>query len=340
VRPPEIPLLRVAGSHRQVGRAIGEATAEVVRGSLEGVDAATIAAAEPYREVTVRELPNVVEELDGVAAGAGVDPQALFAASIEELIDRYSGAAQGRCSDLGAVAPATPDGHVWVAHNNDLPAHNEQLLVAIERRAPGEPTVFTIGLGPWLSVGFNSAGLSLTGNELSPNDNRVGIPRLLQVRDIVGQPTLDAALRSALNPARASSYNNLLAHRDGGMVNVEGSATDAELTRPGADGTLAHTNHYVCSRMLRFEGDPSYAEHSEVRYRRALTWLAPGHVTADLLRDALCDHTGGADALCRHVEAGATSKTVFWCIADVTKGRVSFGRGNPCNSIEQVYEFG
>jgi hypothetical protein len=57
------------------------------------------------------------------------------------------------------------------------------------------------------------------------------------------------------------------------------------------------------------------------------------------MREALSDHTGGADALCRHVNAGAISKTVFWCIADVTEGRVTFGRGNPCNSTEQVYEF-
>ena len=31
---------------------------------------------------------------------------------------------------------------------------------------PGDPVVFTIGIGPWISVGFNSAGLALTGNEV------------------------------------------------------------------------------------------------------------------------------------------------------------------------------
>ena len=59
-------------------------------------------------------------------------------------------------------------------------------------------------------------------------------------------------------------------HRDGGVVNVEGSATDAELTRPTAAGTLAHTNHYACERMLRYEGDPAYAKRSAVRLGRAL----------------------------------------------------------------------
>ena len=140
--------------------------------------------------------------------------------------------------------------------------------------------MFTIGIGPWLSVGFNDAGLSLTGNELTPNDNRVGIPRLLQVREILRRRTLDVGRRGRrCIPRRASSYNNVLAHRDGGVVSVEGSATDAELIAPAADGTLAHTNHYVSERMRRYEGDVPYAARSEVRYRAALRWLASGAIT-------------------------------------------------------------
>ncbi len=46
----------------------------------------------------------------------------------------------------------------------------------LEWRVPGEPVVFTLGIGPWISVGWNEAGLSITGNELTPNDERVGIP--------------------------------------------------------------------------------------------------------------------------------------------------------------------
>jgi isopenicillin-N N-acyltransferase like protein len=226
-----------------------------------------------------------------------------------------------------------------VAHTNDLSAASQDDLIAIEWRLPADPVVFTIGVGPWISVGFNSAGLSLTGNELTPNDNRVGIPRLLQVRDIVRRRTLAAAVQAALHPARASSYNNLLCHRHDGAVSVEGSATDAELLRPGARGTLAHTNHYVSGRMQRFEGDVAYAARSDVRYRRALEWLASGTITATTLRSALSDHSDAPDAICRHLHPGSQTKTVFWCIADVTTGEISYGRGNPCESEDQRYAF-
>ena len=338
-RPPPLELLCVGGSHREVGEQIGAACAEPVRRSCERLEAASLEAAEPYRRVTERELPWLVEELDGVAAGAGVDSMAVFAASIEELEPVPAAEPARGCSDLVACPPASADGHVWVAHTNDLSAPTEHDLIAIEWRLPGDPVLFTVGVGPWISVGFNSAGLALTGNELSPNDNRVGIPRLLQVRDILRRRTLDDAVSAALHPARASSYNNVLSHRDGGVVSVEGSATDAELLRPGASGTLAHTNHYVSPRMQRYEGDVDYAAHSDVRYRRALRWLGPGNITAASLREALSDHSDAPDSICRHVHPGSQTKTVFWCIADVTRGEITYGRGNPCDSDDQLYAF-
>ena len=336
--PPELlPLVHAAGTHAEVGAQIGSASASAVLRSAAAMSTAQIEAARPYREVTERELPWLVEELDAVATGAGADRLAVFAAGIEEL--DTGGEGEGACSDMVARPPASVDGHLWVAHNNDLSPEVEPDIVATEWRVPGDPVVFTIGIGPWISVGFNSAGLALTGNEVSPNDNRIGIPRLLHVRDILRRRTLDEAVEAALSPHRASSYNTILSHRDGGVVNVEGSATEAELIRPGPGGTLAHTNHYVSAKMLPFEGDPEYAAGSAVRYRRALEWLAPGQITEHVLRRALQDHTGAPHSLCRHPEHGAQSKTVFWCLADVTERSITYGRGNPCDSLEQRYAF-
>jgi isopenicillin-N N-acyltransferase-like protein len=336
--PPELlPVVRVAGTHGEVGAQVGRASAEAVARIAAAMTPAQVDAARAYREVTERELPWLVEELDGVAEGAGANRLAVFAAGIEEL--DTGGEGDGACSDLVARPPASTDGHLWVAHNNDLSPEVEPDIVATEWRVPGDPVVFTIGIGPWISVGFNSAGLALTGNEVSPNDNRIGIPRLLHVRDILRRRTLDEAVEAALSPHRASSYNTILSHRDGGVVNVEGSATEAELIRPGAGGTLAHTNHYVSAKMLPFEGDPEYAAGSAVRYRRALEWLAPGQITEHVLRRALQDHTGAPHSLCRHPEHGAQSKTVFWCLADVTERTITYGRGNPCDSLDQRYAF-
>jgi len=63
-------------------------------------------------------------------------------------------------------------------------------------------------------------------------------------------------------------------------------------------------------------------------------------VTTQRMRELLADHETRPDSLCRHPEPGVTdSKTVFWCVADVTEGRIAFGRGNPCDSQAQAYAF-
>jgi isopenicillin-N N-acyltransferase-like protein len=277
----------------------------------------------------------VVEELDGAAAGAGVDPLAVFAASIEELAPAET--ATG-CSDLVVTGARTADGHLLVAHTNDLYAEDEDAIVAIEWRIPGQPVVFTLGIGPWISVGWNDAGLSLTGNELTPNDERVGIPRLLQVRDALTRRTLADAVAAVLHPARASSYNWVFAHPADGALNVEGSATEAVEDVPDADGVLAHTNHYANESMQRFESSDHVAG-SCLRLDRARELGRGGPFTVRTLRAALADHENAPDSICRHGDAPRDVKTVFWCVADVTAGEITYGRGNPCDSEPQVHRF-
>lgn len=351
--PHTIPLLQVAGTHREVGEQIGEACADTIREEVAFTDAAVpgdrtrakqLELALRYREVTAPAYPWFMEELEGAADAADVDPLALFAQQIEEIWYEPRGPRMpDRCSDLVAVPPATASDHVLVAHNNDMSRKYQDHLVAIEWKIPGEPVVLSIGNGVWISAGWNSAGISFTGNELAPIDERVGVPREIQFRAMLRQGSMEMAVGEALRHDRASSYNNVLVSRDGEVVNVEGSATDAELVGVDERGHLVHTNHYVCERMARYEGDPDYAPSSAARYARAAELLLstePGSVDAAMLRAFLSDHEGAPDCLCRHPEEfGGRSATAFWCIADVTEMRVRFGRGNPCDSVEQEYAF-
>jgi len=58
------------------------------------------------------------------------------------------------------------------------------------------------------------------------------------------------------------------------------------------------------------------------------------------LHALLADHETRPQSLCKRPEFGTpTSKTVFWCVADVTAGRVRYGRGNPWDSVMQEYVF-
>jgi hypothetical protein len=117
------------------------------------------------------------------------------------------------------------------------------------------------------------------------------------------------------------------------------------MTSTDERGHLVHTNHYVCERMRRYEGDPGYAVHSANRYARAAELLAaaePGTITAESMRGFLSDHRDEPDCLCRHPERTPgpnSSATTFWWVADMTEMHLTFGRGNPCDSIAQEHRF-
>lgn len=351
--PEPIEIIRVAGTHREVGGQMGEWGRDRIQAEIASlVDGlprgrtwdAQLSLAAQYRAFTEPRLPWLIDQLDGCAQAAEVDPLTFFAASMEEIwYEPRERATLGRCSDLVAGPSATVNGHLLVAHTNDLRPSAEAQIVALEKRVEGDPVILQLGGVPWLSVGWNDAGLSLTGNELSPNDERVGISRSHQVLEMMRARSLDEMVTMSLRPDRASSYNNVLTDAGGGVANVEGSATDAEVIGLDDEGHLAHTNHYVCDRMIPFEGDPAYAARSDVRYRRARALLesqAPASISTGSMRAMLADHEGAPDSICRHPADGPEgSKTVFWCIADVTEGTIEYGRGNPCDSTAQRYTF-
>lgn len=353
--PPSIPVLRARGSHREVGARIGEACADTIRRAVTFEDSPIpegrtreeqLALADGYRQITFAAYPWYADELEGTAEAADVDPRALFACVVEEIwYVPYARRLEGRCTDLVAVPPSTREDHVLAAHNNDMPRTYQDQLVAIEVEVPGEPTVFAIGNGVWVSCGWNDAGISMSGNELAPLDERVGIPREVQYRSMLRQPTLERAVGEALRHDRASNYNQVLVSAAGEVVNVEGSATDAELTTADDRGHLVHTNHYTCPSMLRYEGDPEYAIHSAKRLARATELLAsaePGTITAEKMHTFLSDHEGEPDSLCRHPERATgpnRSATSFWWVVDLTEMRLRYGRGNPCDSVAQEHRF-
>ena len=159
--PEPIPVLRVRGTHREVGEQIGLARARTLGEAVtfphekipEGRSRSEqLALADRYRAAVAEAYPWYMDEVEGAAEAAEVDPLALFAVSIEEIwYVPYARRLQGRCTDLVAVPPATADGKVLVAHNNDMSRAYQEGLVAIEWAIPGEPTVLSVGNDLWLS---------------------------------------------------------------------------------------------------------------------------------------------------------------------------------------------
>ncbi|MBN1180181.1 MAG: hypothetical protein JXD18_13300 [Anaerolineae bacterium] len=340
-----LPVVDVKGSHRQVGRQVGEAMQETIRRILERTWASPpegksraemLEAAQRFLAHTRPVYPQYVEEISGIAEAIDRPLEEVFAALCEEL---WEGAFWRGCTDFAARGRATVDGSTLLAHTNDLDPEAEEDMVILRVQAGDEPEFLAVSVGGlgW-SAGFNAAGIGLTGNEVTSNDVRAGVPRLLVVRAILAARRLGEAMDACLLPQRASSYNNIIADADGEVYSMEGSATDCEPIYIDGD-ILAHANHYVSAPMRRFEAGQSSISGSVIRHNRAWRLLREnvGRLSPELFRVLLADHANYPVSICKH---GLESVTVFSMIVNLNERRAWIGRGRPCETTYFEHRLG
>jgi isopenicillin-N N-acyltransferase-like protein len=289
-----------------------------------------------YLPYAIEFCPELVEEFRGYTDAAGADFDEMFAAycynSTDPPLDEYL----QRCTDIVLTGEVTSDGSVYDIHNEDR--LGGEMLCMVHAEPSGEPKyLMTTYGGLYPTTGVNSAGVSITGNLLFPNDNRVGVPKGFTVRKVLEAENIREAMHYALPERRASSYNQVLADKNGEIYCLEGSATDFEAIY-GMDGYLVHTNCYLSDRMKKYEKDRNRIADSLVRYNRALRLVKKqaGRITVDYIKTIMSDHVGSPYSICRHKNpkdpAPEQITTLFSVIMNVTNQSILFCLGNPCSS--------
>lgn len=340
----KIPIIHVKGTHYQVGYQIGtymkKQLNEIIQGYKKEYNNTDIKwedirdKAKLFLEYSQKYMPEYVEEIKGASVASGVDMLDLFVEMCEELLlDNFT--IKAGCTDLIASNDFTLNGSVLIAHNNDTLENEEKYAVVIHYQVEGEPEILALsygGLG--ISFGFNSAGICLTGNELSMNDMKTGVPRLLLCRKILGSKTLKQAISAAIFQPRASNYNMIITDINGEIYDIEGSGSDQEIIY-AKEGYLVHTNHYISDKMHSYEYDSQDIINSILRYNRAdrLMKKNKGLITIDMLKEFLKDHINYPDSICSHTDY----KTTVSSIIDLTNKTMFLTKGNPCKSIYYKY---
>ncbi len=337
-----IPVVEVSGTHRQVGHAIGEALRPTIQRLIEEGRGA-LPAGIPLDAIRQKArlclthtraiFPQYVDELEGIAEAAAVPFEDVFLSHCEELWEKGMWRGRGRgCTDMAARGWAAVDGATLLAHTNDLDPESEKDLVILKVRAGDEPQFLGVSVGGLgYSAGYNAAGISLTGNELTSHDVRPGVPRILVVRAILAARRLGEAMDACLLPQRASSYNNIIADTWGEIYSMEGSATDCEPIYVEED-ILAHANHYASPPMRQFEEDRNDIGWSVIRHNRAMRLLRENHgrLSPALFQKLLADHANYPASICKH---GIETVTAFSIIIDLGQLRAWIGRGRPCETV-------
>lgn len=344
------PELTIVGAPYERGRQYGAAVTHLIDHSIasyarlfayrRGMDwAASQEAARAYLPVLREVAPDLLEEMRGIADGAGKQLGEILALNVRTEL--MAGIGQGvvhpgwpaaRARNLAAGVPAHPDdgvaagarpvddgecttaaaqpaatagGTTVLAQTWDWQGDQRGACVLLRVRAPGEPEILTMTeAGMVAKVGLNGAGVAVGLNLLrSLADGReVGMPVHVLLRKMLQAPSFAAARAMADMAPAAGSSCITLAGAAGELVSLEISpAGVAEV--PADGGLLAHANHCLDAGAAGGECaiDPATTTTRE-RHSRALELLQAGRGRLEIadFQAILRDHDGDPRCICRH----------------------------------------
>src|SRR3990172_3400963 len=346
---PAVRLIRARGGPREMGRQIGEAAAptirrmqenyrELLRSSRERLKlrwAGAVLQARKYHPYAAEGAGQYLEELEGIAEGAGMPLDDLM---VLNCIEGIAGdALHLKCTSFAVSAELTAEGHVLVGHNEDWWPEDQDTVYLVHATPENEPAYLAFTYGGLLpNIGFNAAGIAQCCDSVYPNDSRIGIPRVFASRAVLSALTPAVAIRHMLTPHRAAGYNHLLVHESGELYNVEVSARRFAILY-GEDGFLVHTNHYLDPQMQAIESEPDELIWTRVRYFRALHLLksSPLH-TVKTLQAIQRDHINFPNSICNHAVDDPLpldrEKTISALVMDLTSRAMHLAWGNPCEN--------
>lgn len=218
-----------------------------------------------------RWTPDLLEEVRGIAEGAGVDFETVFARQLldEGLwygLEKRLGIANRnaeQCSGLGVFGQG--DSPPLLAQNMDVPGYFDGLQVLLHIKhadSPLESFVFTVA-GLIALNGVNNRAIGICCNTLLQLDHAAdGLPVAFIVRGVLAQPTLDKAVAFIRHIKHASGQNYII----GGPKEIrdfECSANQVcQFTPYDGAGRVYHTNHAL-------------ANDDQAMYREMLKKLPP-----------------------------------------------------------------
>lgn len=359
-------VIEASGSHREVGRQVGEAGRDAIAWGLDAYAsrfaglagfgfAEAVERARAYLRPAEDYAPQAVEQLRGMAEGANVRFEQLFALNCSEefTCEAERSWPPEHCTSFAVVADDRP----VAGHNEDwYPEEIEAQTVRVVRVTGHWSQAAYISAGPAYNLpitGVTAAGFSSAANTVYYRDERFGVPNNLILATVLVQPDLEHVKKLLTLTPRARGSNHLLCDARGRVWDVEtsgerwafldGSPPPPEAVASGVTALCVHTNHYLSPELT--PGDASRSEGSRLRLERAtrllVDGLAAGDELVELARRVLSDHENAPLSICDHWEdddpdpdQSVTTASMVW---EPAEGRAHIALGQPCTAGYQTY---
>lgn len=132
---------------------------------------------EPFRKEIEDYRPDLIDEMQGIADGAGVDLVTILTLNCRsEIMFAKAKLAEDACTTIGVLPEASASGHTYLAQNWDWWAIGEGTTVIVEVEQTPYPKVLIITeAGLVGGKGLNENGIALSLNALSARNGRIGL---------------------------------------------------------------------------------------------------------------------------------------------------------------------
>lgn len=259
---PLTPLLLDQPVPRDRGRAHGEHWREAIhelvelrlgrarRGLEQLSEADMLGGTGPHVRALESELPELAEELHGIAEGADLSPERVLLLNSPFALDDGAPESSTTIYVNGPEGPVL--GGTW-----DLPVDVERyvrMLRIVPADGEGETLCLTVA-GRLGGMGIGRHGVAVTTNELCTTGGGEGVVGPALTRAMLEQPDAAAARDLMSRSSRASGRNYMIA--DGHeYFGVETSAQLAVQTQQGPRAAHLHTNHCFDPVLRKHESVP------------------------------------------------------------------------------------
>ena len=298
----QFPIVAASGSHYEVGLAVGKTMRQPIRSLLDREKVKFgdtfvhyVDMLPPFIDVTKRYFPQYMDEVRGIADGAGVDFQTLFSTNCREVVD-YSGSTS--TADHCTIVAIPQNNQYVVGHNEDWDAESLDILYIFDAVMDGIH-IFGLNYGDSImgdSISVTSHGLIQAINDLQHHDTQLGVPKKFIARAFLDSKTLEEAEEIMRKVPRAAGFNHVLIQGQR-LWNIESSAKEYIIEKIELN-KYVHTNHYVTELKRIDKGN----QESEKRYAKVEERLGDINSVGDI-KQLLSDRTD--PRICREGTIGS-----------------------------------
>ncbi|MFC2166113.1 C45 family autoproteolytic acyltransferase/hydrolase [Acidobacteriota bacterium] len=316
-----------------------------------------------FHEAVKKWAPELLEEVQGMANGTGIDFKTMFGFQVFEeerwhsRLKRFgkSQSSSAQCSTLGVIKQKDHPSIMGQNLDFSFKDGSEVVLHIKHQNSPLEEFAFSFA-GFLGTTGMNNVPLGLCANSLLQlNPQTDGLPVSFLIRGVLGQSKYENAVQFIQKIKHATGQNYIIGTVDR-IADFECSSNKvSRFIPPKEENRIYHTNHPLINDDLDkglFTKSEVYAQlmvNSRIRLETLKTQLEDKskEISVDDVKSILSSHDNPRNPICIHQSKkqgefgfGNTHFTSGSLVMELSKKpKLHLAPGPPCHTDYEVFQF-